>query len=111
MAIVGIALAIGAVALVYTSFRNFGFWGGLAAIVGVVVVAGMFGGRAKSYANSQWENYSDRRREDDLTQEIDYINRQEAYTAQREAETMANRQDSPYQDNPNLYGENPYANK
>ena len=111
MAIVGVGLVIGAVALVYTSFRDFGFWGGLAAIVGVGVVIGMFGGRAKGYATSQWDNYSDRRREDALAQEIDDRNRQQAYAEQRKAEEMANRLDSPYQDNPNLYGENPYANK
>ncbi|MFL0809099.1 MAG: hypothetical protein K6L76_01670 [Agarilytica sp.] len=46
------------------------------AIVGVGVVIGMFGGRAKGYATSQWDNYSDRRREDALAQEIDDRNRQ-----------------------------------
>ncbi|WP_045859709.1 hypothetical protein [Teredinibacter purpureus] len=57
-ALVMVAVAIGMIAIVYLMFRDFGFWGGIMAIGGVVVVIRMFGGKARDYASSTYESYA-----------------------------------------------------
>ena len=111
LVVVGIGFVIGALVLVYFSFRDFGFWGGVASIFAIMMLLGLFGGRARRYASTQWDSYYDRSDRDELAQAAERRREEQAYADKRRAEEMAGRLDSPWQDNPNLHGDNPYSNK
>ncbi len=111
LVIVGVGFVIGALVFVYFSFRDFGFWGGLASIFAIMMLLGLFGGRARRYASTQWDSHYDRSDGDELAQAAERRREEQAYADKRRAEEMAGRLDSPWQDNPNLRGDNPYSNK
>lgn len=93
-ALLMVAVGIGMIAFVYVMFRDFGFWGGLVAIGGVVIVIKMFGGRARDYASSQWDNYQGGM--DNAAAEMLADQQRNAYQAKIEAQQAAERQNNPW---------------
>jgi len=87
-------------------FIDYGFWGGLAGIAGVLVVVKLFGGRTSDFVVSSYDSY---RNDPNMDAEAYWMHK-DYEQQQAEAQARAN-EPSAYQHNPNLYGDNPYANK
>ncbi len=88
-ALLMVAVGIGMIAFVYVMFRDFGFFGGLMAIGGVVIVIKMFGGKARDYASSQWDSYQGGR--DYGAEEMLANQQREDYQAKIEAQQAEDR--------------------